>query len=304
MYSSNVSADYDTPDALPHRSSPDCGVAALELLNTAADEAETLAFLETRPVHTVNLRGLIRDNGLDSPRNRGQFYGYRDAGGRLEGVALIGHATLVETRTARALESVARKAQDCTRAHMILGEQEMVKEFWNYYAEDGRKMRLACRELLFELNWPVEVCQEVAGLRPATIDDLDLIIPVHVAMAVAENGVNPLEKDPEGFRERYARRVERGRTWILVEDGKLVFKTEVFADTPQAVYLEGIYVSPDARGKGLGLSCLSQLSRTLLRRTETVCVLVSEENARAQAFYRKAGFRFTSTYETIFLQQD
>jgi predicted GNAT family acetyltransferase len=304
MYSQNVSADCDTLGALPHRSPPGNGVAALGLLNTAADEAETLSFLETRPVHTVNLRGLIRDNGLDSPRNRGQFYGYRDAGGRLEGVALIGHATLVETRTARALESIARQARGCTRAHMILGEQEMVKEFWSHYAADGQKPRLACRELLFELNWPVAVCQDVAGLRPATLDDLDLIIPVHVSMAVEENGFNPLEKDPVGFRERYARRVERGRTWILVEDGKVAFKTEVYADTPQAVYLEGVYVSPDARGKGLGLSCLSQLSRTLLRRTETVCVLVNEENARAQAFYRKAGFRFTSTYETIFLQQN
>ena len=60
------------------------------------DECEVLAFLLERPVHTVVMAGLIRDNGLESPFNRGTFYACRDSAGRLEGVALVGHATFVE----------------------------------------------------------------------------------------------------------------------------------------------------------------------------------------------------------------
>jgi predicted GNAT family acetyltransferase len=273
-------------------------------LSTSEDAAEALAFLASRPIHTVNLRGFIRDNGLNSPLNRGSFYGYRNAAGHLEGVALIGHVTLIEAHTDRALEALAHRAQAFSDTHMIMGEQERIEEFWSYYSEDGQHKRLACRELLFELRSAVEVHPEVTGLRLATLDDLELILPVQAAMAEEESGINPLLKDPEGFRRRCARRIEQGRTWVVVEDGNLIFKTDVLAETPEVIYLEGIYVSLEVRSKGYGLRCLSQLSQTLLQRTEALCLLVNEQNVAAHALYRKVGFKFISTYDTIFLQQD
>ena len=264
-------------------------------------ENEVLAFLAARPIHTVCMAGFIRDNGIVSPLNRGTFYGCRDAAGQLEGVALIGHATLVETRTDRALEEFARLAQKCNNTHMIMGEQERIDEFWNHYSEDGQAMRLACRELLYELRCPVDVREEVEGLRPATLDDLELIVPVHAQMAFEESGVNPLEKDPEGFRRRCARRVEQGRTWVWIEGGKLKFKADIISETPEVIYLEGIWVDPEERGKGYGARCLSQVSRKLLTRTHSVCLLVNEQNKAAHRFYQKVGYKFQSYYDTIFL---
>ena len=58
---------------------------------------------------------------------------------------------------------------------MILGEKDKVEQFWNYYADEGQEMRLACRELLFELRHAMQVRDEVAGMRRATIEDLDKI---------------------------------------------------------------------------------------------------------------------------------
>jgi len=301
MYPANVPAKIDARGELP-RPATSGGTAVR--LSTDADRAEALAFLAARPIHTVILRGFIHDNGLESPLNRGSFYGYRNDEGLLEGVALIGHATLIESRTDRALEALARRALEvCSRAHMIMGEQQRIEEFWSYYAGDGQRKRLACRELLFELHWPVEAQRPVQELRLATLEDLELTLPVHARLAEEDSGVNPLEKDPEGFRLRCIRRIEQGRTWVLVEDGKLVFKTDVFSDTPEVIYLEGVYVNEEERAKGYGLRCLSQLSRTLLQRTEVLCLLVNEENVAAHALYRKAGFKLTSTYDTIFLHQ-
>src|SRR5438552_9482731 len=68
---------------------------------------EVLAFLSERPIHTVCMVGMIRDNGLTSEHNRGTFYGCRNSEGRLEGVALIGHATLIDTRTRGASRELA-----------------------------------------------------------------------------------------------------------------------------------------------------------------------------------------------------
>src|ERR1051326_1593437 len=74
---------------------------------TGKDEAETLSFLAERPIHTVCMMGMILENGLVSSSNRGDFYACRDAEGQLEGVALIGHATLIEARSDAALEAFA-----------------------------------------------------------------------------------------------------------------------------------------------------------------------------------------------------
>jgi predicted GNAT family acetyltransferase len=275
-----------------------------EVLGRGA-EAEATAFLSERPVHAVNLLSLIRDNGLESPLNRGIFYGFRDERGRLEGVALVGHATLFEARTPRALRAFTRAAQSYSAGvHMVMGESERTAEFWHHYSAAGQPMRLACRELLYELSRPVVAASEpVEGLRLATLEDLPLVMPVQARMAEDESGINPLVSDPEGFRRRCEQRVERGRTWVLVKCGRLVFKAEVIAETTDVVYLEGVHVASDERGRGQGLRCLSRLTCELLRRTRSICVLVNERNESAQRLYRKAGFHFLCHYDTMFLQR-
>jgi uncharacterized protein len=265
---------------------------------------EVLAFLAENPLHTVCLTGLIRDNGLVSEHNRGTFWGCRSSEGRLEGVALVGHHTLVEARTPRAMREFALLAQCCTRTHLIMGELERIEAFWNDYADEGRPMRRACRELLFELRNQVGVAGEVGGLRLATPEDLHLIVPVHAGLAEAESGVNPLDVDPEGFHSRCLRRIVMRRTWVIVAGGRLLFKAEVQADTAEVIYLEGVFVAPSVRGTGAGRKYMSALCREMLRRSRAVCLLVNEENERAHRFYRSCGFRLRSVYDTIFLARD
>jgi len=271
---------------------------------TETERNEVLAFLSERPIHTVCMTGMIRDNGLTSEHNRGSFYGCRNSEGRLEGVALIGHATLIETRTRGAIREFALTAQIHNRLHLIMAEQDKVEQFWNYYADDGQPMRHACRELLFELKNTVEFPGKVEGLRLATLDDLHLVAPVHAAMAEAESGINPLEKDREGFLARCARRINKNRVWVFIENDQLIFKADVQAETPEIIYLEGVYANPAARGTGLARRCLMQLCQTLLSRSRSICVLANEDNERAHAFYRLCGFKRLSNYDTIFLQKE
>jgi hypothetical protein len=267
----------------------------------ARHELEVLEFLSQRPIHTVTMVGFINDNGLVSRFNRGTFYGCRNRDGRLEGVALIGHATLLETITDRAAEALAEMAQTCTDTHMIMGEKERINTFWDYYSDAGQRMRHACRELLFELKWPIEALPEVPQLRLATPADLDLVVPVHAIMALNESGVNPLERDPEGFRERCARRIEQGRTWVWIESGEIIFKVDVASEASSVVYLEGVWTNAKHRSKGYGLRCMSQLARNWLSRSQSVCVLVNENNKNAHKFYQRAGYKLRAIYDTIFL---
>jgi uncharacterized protein len=270
------------------------------------NEPEVLAFLSAySSVQAVFMTSLVRDNGLESPFNRGIFYGARRGAGReLVGVALIGHATLVETYDMASLEAFARVARTCTRAHVHLGEEERIKRFWRHYTAGARQCRprLICREMLFELREPVSLMEDVEGLRLARLDDLPFVMPVQACMAFEESGVDPMKQDAVGFRLRCARRIEQGRVFVWIERGRLIFKADILADTAAAVYLEGVYISPSARNHTYGSRCLAQMARTLLSRTRSILLLVNEQNRKAQDFYARAGFKFGGYYDTIFLQ--
>jgi len=275
--------------------------AAVELTNE--NEPEVLGFLAERPIHTVFMASLIRDNGVESSRNRGSFFGCRDEDGCLVGVALIGHANLIEARTEPSLKALARVAQNCNSAHLIRGEREMVRAFWNHYASVHLEPRRVCNELMLEQRTPFLLRENISGLRQASLEDLNSVIEINSLMATEEAGSNPLERDPQGFIERTTRRIEQGRVWIWSREGKPIFKADIVADTPQAVYLEGVYVHREERGKGYGLRCLTQLGWTLLTRAESICLTVNQRtNNNAATFYYKAGYRLSSYYETIYLQ--
>jgi ribosomal protein S18 acetylase RimI-like enzyme len=281
------------------------GLTAFDSMTTETltdeHQPEILAFLAGRAVHTVIMAGYIRDNGVVSGFNRGTFHAYRGLQGSLEGVALIGHATLMETRSSAALRAFARVARS-SKIHLIMAEQEKLELFWSYYAQAGQRPSVRCYESQLAQGWPKGTGQIVSGLRQATLDDLELVMLIHAEMALAEGGVNPMKTDFLGFQRRCARRIELGRTWVCRDGQHLIFKVDIMADTPQAIYLEGIWVNPRDRGHGHGLRCLTQVGRELLKRTGALCVLVNENNLEAQALYRRAGFTPRGTYQSVFLQ--
>ncbi len=290
----------------PSSFAPTAAAATLSTVQplTDAHYAEVLAFLASRSVDTIFMSALIRDNGVVSSFNRGAFYGCRNAQGELEGVSLVGHATLVEARSIEAVAAFARLAREFADAHVIVGEQEKVEHFWTHYEQEaGQKPRRICRELFLEQRSPTETLTEAAALRLATTDDLETLVAINARMACDESGVNPLERDAEGFRARLARRIELGRDWVwTAEDGRLLFKVDIMAEVPGCIYLEGVYVHADERGRGYGRRAISQLGRLLLARTETLCLLVNEQNKDAQTFFFKAGYKLRACYDTIFLQ--
>jgi len=289
---------------MAYQSLSDAGTSLRVAALSNENRTEVLSFLGERPIQNVFISGFIHDNGLASDLNRGTFYGCWNPNGQLEGVALIGHITLLEARTQAALAVFARLAQDCPVAHMILGEQEKVAAFWSHFAKAGLTQRRACRQVLFEkerCNLDLKPISEFSGLRLARPDDLPVLLPVYAEMVYEESEVNPMEVDPVGFEQRWRRRIDQNRNFVLIENGRLIFNAVVMSETPDVIYLEGVYVNPEERGKGLGERFLSQLSRDLLLRVKSLCLLVNEQNQRARRFYERAGFNQAGCYDLVFL---
>ena len=85
------------------------------------------------------------------------------------------------------------------------------------------------------------------GLRAATPDDLELLMPACASAHAQELGLDPMKRDAEGFRWRTRNQIEEERSWLWVEDGVILFKAEASAWTPEAVQLQQVWVDPSAR---------------------------------------------------------
>jgi predicted GNAT family acetyltransferase len=276
---------------------------AVEALGNEHRE-EVLVFLSRRPIHTVCMSSYVRDNGVVSSDNRGLFYGCRNKSGHLEGIALIGHATLIETQNDEALRVFACLKHAHNFSHLVRGEHAMIARFWSYYAELGHRPRLARRELLFEYQAPSQSLGPLPELRLARLDDLEQLAGINAEIIRSECHIDPTKKDPIGFRQRLARRIERNRIWVWEQDERLIFKADVFAETPQMAYVEGVFVHPDERRKGYGLRGLSHLSRMLLKRSRSICLFINEGKEELSDFYQRAGYEYRGVYDTIYLHPE
>lgn len=284
---------------------------AVQLL-TKETEPAALEFLSARPIHTVVMASFIRDNGATNDLNRGTFYIHLDRCGKIDGVALIGHVTLFETESDPAIKAFARLVRtDREGIRLIIGEEEKIKQLWSHLGCHAPPVAELRRELLFERRGPIgksstpfKGSNVTVASRPARLDDLRLVMATHARMAVEDFGLpDPLLTDPIGFAQRCVRRILQQRTWIIVSGNTLIFKADVVAETPEAVYLEGLYVQPALRGQGFGLKCLAELCRRLRKPDRSICLLVNERNESALRFYQTAGFQVRSAYTTVFISR-
>lgn len=264
------------------------------------DRAEVLTFLSLRPAHTVFVAGLILDNNLVSPLNRGEFYGYRNQRGELEGVALIGQKNVIEAHSEASFKSLLKLAMERPELQLVRAEEKRMRYLLKQLEQTGRTPRVVCRELLLEQTSLPEGIEPIEGLRNATLDDLQDVLAINASMIFEESGTNPLKRDLRGVSERTARRIEQGRIWLLVKDGRVIFKADVISITPEASFLEGVYVHPEERGRGLGSRCMTELGRILLKQAAAIALVVNQENRRALALYNKINYKLRSPYLTVY----
>ena len=263
---------------------------------------EVLNFLNIRPVHTVVMMSFITDNGLTSELNRGKFFGYRNAEGTLEGVALIGHSTLVEARTDKALHALAIQARSSeTPLHLIMSSGTDAAKFWQHLTNGLTEPRLTSTEALFEVAFPFPVRKTEREIRNADMSNLIAVAEAQAEVAFMECGVDPMLKDREGFLKRVARRIEQNRVFVVTDGDELIFKADIIAETAECIYLEGIYVGEKYRGQGIGSDCLSKLTVDLLGRTSNICMLSNVDFEAAHRSYAKAGFKNTDECTTLFV---
>jgi RimJ/RimL family protein N-acetyltransferase len=247
---------------------------------------EILAYCGEDPVERVFLEDVAR-------RGLGRFTGLEEDG-RLVALCHMG-TNLVPS--GRGCDAFA-EAVSGGRARLVIGEEKAVTDFWS-----GARERLPePRE--DRPGQPVYVLEKMpepgeTRLRPATPDDLELLVPACASAHREELGIDPLSRDPESFRWRTRMQIDEGRSWLWSEDGMILFKAEASAWTPSAVQLQQVWVDPQMRLRGYAQRGMRDLCRLLLAQVPTVCLFSRADNVSAIRVYEKIGMRRTISYRSL-----
>jgi hypothetical protein len=139
-------------------------------------------------------------------------------------------------------------------------------------------------------------------LRPAAGADLPRLVPLAAACVQELFSRDPLAEDPEGFPQRVRQRVLSRRTYVLEENGELIFKLDVGSRSQFGAELEGLYTAPAHRLKRHATLCLGQISRFLLSSLPRLTLRVDEDNSGLASLARKVGYAPGRTQRLVTLK--
>ena len=145
-------------------------------------------------------------------------------------------------------------------------------------------------------------CAADPGVRRVRVDELDAYLVAAVDMFIGEVGIDPRAGDGgRGYRRRVAGLIAAGRAFARFEQGHVVFKAEIGAQSPQVGQIQGVWVHPEWRGHGLGTSGTAAVASAVIAGGRIASLYVNGFNAVARAAYDRAGFRQVGTFATVLL---
>ncbi|MGW1073974.1 GNAT family N-acetyltransferase [Streptomyces sp. NPDC002537] len=261
-----------------------------------------LAVLDRDPVANAFVAARVQVAGLDPWRLGGEMWGWY-AGGRLESLCYAG-ANLVPVcagpEAVRAFAERARRAG--RRCSSLVGPAEPTAELWSLLEPHwGPAREVRPHQPLMETRgMPADIPPDPL-VRRIRKDEMDVIMPACVAMFTEEVGISPLAGDGGLlYQARVAELVGSGRAFARIENGRVVFKAEIGAATTRACQIQGVWVAPEHRGRGLSETGMAAVLRYALHDVAPVVSLyVNDYNTAARAAYRRVGFREVGAFMSV-----
>ena len=130
------------------------------------------------------------------------------------------------------------------------------------------------------------------AVRRVRLDELELLLPASIAMFTEEVGISPVAGDGGAlYRARVRELVSSGRAFARFEDERVIFKAEVGAATKSACQVQGVWVDPSLRGRGLSVPGMAAVVAACLRDVApAVSLYVNDFNDPARRAYERVGF--------------
>lgn len=268
------------------------------------DLPAVVRLLVQRPVHNLFVSARIRQLGLDPFVLGCQVLGCeRDA----ELVALC-HAgsNLVPVGSAEpeVLAAFAERLGPARRCSSISGEApaalglwERLRTRWGGGWNRIREVR-DCQPLMaIAADSPLPGDPQV---QPIGRHLMEPYFAAAVAMYTEEVGVSPLIPSPSSYRSYVQALLDTGRAFGVMHEDRVVFKADLGAVSGSFAQIQGVWLDPQFRGRGLAAGLMASVVR-LARETvaPNLSLYVNDYNTRAIRTYEKVGFSRIADYATI-----
>jgi predicted GNAT family acetyltransferase len=200
------------------------------------------------------------------------------------------------------------------RSSSVVGERDAVLALWERLAEHWPEPReIRANQPSLAIDREPDVAADPA-LRRSVPAEVPVVLPACVRMFTEEVGYSPVEGGGRAYEERVRSLVLAGRSFVRLAGERddaphVVFKAELGAVTPLVAQVQGVWVDPRYRGRGLaapGMAAVVRLTRAGVP-TEggtrpappVVSLYVNDYNSRALATYRRVGFEQVGTFATV-----
>jgi uncharacterized protein len=266
-----------------------------------SERATVERVLDRDPYAGAQIAERVAAHGLSWWRSDGRVYGYGPSSA-VESLIWSGAHLVPVCATPAAVAAFAELLSGEPRiCSSIIGRSDAVLGLWDRLAAHWGPARDV------RPDQPLLVADSEASINPdpgvrlVANDEVDLLFPAAVAMYTEEVGVSPLQDDGgRGYRRRIAELVRARRAYARFHDGRVIFKAELAIVTRHTAQVQGVWVDPEFRGRGLAAAAMAAVTRDALRRVApTVSLYVNDYNTAARKAYARCGFTAAGTFATV-----
>ena len=185
----------------------------------------------------------------------------------------------------------------------IVGESWLAIPLWQALSDRWGRAYSAVREV--RRSQPVMAAADTPlvapdpRVRPITHADFESYFAAAVAMYTEEVGTDPLAGGDSSFRSYCRWLVDQHRAFGIVEDGKVVFKSDIGAAWGSAAQIQGVWLDPALRGRGLSEPAMAAVTEYVLADYPVACLYVNDFNTRAIRCYQRVGYEQVGEFATV-----
>ena len=264
------------------------------------DHAAVAEFLGRSPVENLFLASKVDSMGVDR-RRLGQLHAF-ERDGEITSILLDGGTVFVAGFDPNALPAFVGQLGPIRRCTSILGPAVSVLGLFVGLTERwkgswGAVANVRKRQPLMVLDAPTAVSPD-PRVRLLTPDDYPSYLDASVNMYTDEIGSSPF-KYGSGYERFVLQRLRDRDAYGIVEDGRVIFKADLGPKLGAQAQLQGVWVDPALRGRGISEPALAGMLNLAMERYPQISLYVNDFNTPAIKAYERLGFRQVGSLATV-----
>ena len=269
---------------------------------TQDDWPRLKTLVDAAPVETIFLSSRIERFGLGPAQLGCPVLGVINNG---ELVAAVHYgANLMAVGDPDSLGEIIERLGPRSRTQSILGPASTVRALytglvqrWGTSWAQVRDMRARQPLMVWQREKPLLVAPD-PRVHAITAAELELYFRAAVRMYTEEVGVTPLD-GTDSYRQYVRYLVGNRRAFGAVEAGHVWFKADVGATYGSICQIQGVWLDPAQRGKGLSEPLMAAALYLLDPVWTTVSLYVNDFNVRARRMYDRLGLETVGELATV-----